>query len=413
MTDNQKRTALKDESSKRPRMAEKKPYLEQKKKEYKSLVIPELNFKNARDSRHAYDYVLEKFEWPDHEAESDRILANSMKYQGMEIADAFADYYGMKIKRKKATIEPQGSVEPGDIISLKIQSIDKKGTHFQGDSFKEEIVSAVNLYQYARFKENIPSKAIKVKVISVNENKIVVDPIAPLYDEWIKEHTQDLSKQRTIDEDRSVTVRHLKLSKGYSGKGGGYYGSMLIDNVSKFLGEDTYMKCFVPGSQIVLNIENDFEKWEGKEIRTHIISYSPEQIPVGKAGFVCSRKERLKFHGDLLKVQLFKEYTEDSKEWAEITSKDFNGTITGVIHSSNKCGAFIEIPEMNITGFINCKADELVDFKRGDHKTVRIIGFDENTYYNKDIGQVQHANPYTIENGILKSCHLKAIFAQA
>ena len=400
-----------DVSSKRQRMTEQKAQLEQSIKAYEKSGIFKQDYEMLSPS-HVYDKMLENFEWPEHKLESDRIQTNSEKYQKMDIADAFADYYGMKLKGKK-TVEPCGSVEPGDIISLRILSIDKRSTHFQSDSFKEEIVSAVNLYQYARFKENIPSKPVKVKVLSVSESKITVDPIAPLYDEWVKEHVQDLSKQRTIDEDRSVTVRHLHLSKGYSGKGGGYYGSLLVDNVSEFLGEDAYMKCFVPGSQIVLNIENDFEKWENAEIRAHIISYSPEQIPVGKAGFVCSRKEMLKFLGDLLKVEMFKEYTENTKKWSEITSKDFEGTITGVIHSSNKCGAFIEIPEMNITGFINCKPDELVNYKRGDHKTVRIIGFDENTYYNKDIGQIQHANPYTIENGVLKSCHLKAIFAEA
>lgn len=412
MAENQKRTAPIGRGSKRPRLAEKKQNLEQKKKDYRTLVIPELNFENARGSSHTYDKVLEEFEWPSYHDESSRILNNSIKYSGSEIADAFSDYYGIKVKRKKS-VEPQGIINVGDIISLKIKSIDKKGTHFLADSFKEEIVSAVNLYQYARFKENLPSRPVKVKVVSVSESKIVVDPIAPLYDEWIKEHTQDLSKQRTLNEDRSVIVKHLKLSKGYSGRGGGYYGSLLIDNVSKFLGEETYVKCFVPGSQIVLNIENDFEKWENKEIRTHIISYSPEQIPVGKVGFVCSRKEMLKFKGDTLKVEMFNEYVTDSKKWNEITSKDFEGIVTGVIHSANKCGAFIEVPELNITGFINCKADELVDFKRGDEKTVRIIGFDENTYYNKDIGQIQHAQPYIIENGILKNCHLKAIFSVA
>ena len=396
---------------KRPRLAEKKKELEVQKKKTQLLMIPEKRFQDARDSRHVYDRELENFEWPEFEHHTQRIMDNTERYAQMTIEEAFADYYGMpKKKSKKKEVNPVGMVEVGDIINLRIKSVDKKGVHFWDDGFKEELVSAVNLFQYPRFKEDIPAKAIPVKVVAKTESKITVDPIAPLYDEWIKEHTTDLTAQRNLSKDKFVTVENLQLVRGFNNKGGGYYGSIKIDNVSKFLRQDVFVKGFVPGSQIVLNIENDFERWNGKSVKTFIISYDPAAIQIGKAGFVCSAKERLKFQGDKKKIEVFKEYTEDSDKWNEITQEVFDGSITGVIHSANKCGAFVEIPKLNITGIINCGADELVNFKRGADVKVRWVRFDENTYFNKDAGQIQHANPYTIEDGILKSCHLKAIF---
>ena len=53
--------------------------------------------------------------------------------------------------------------------------------------------------------------------------------------------------------------------------------------------------------------------------------------------------------------------------------------------------------------------EELVNYKPGDNVAVHLVSFDEETYYNREVGQVQHVDPYVIEDGVLLKCNLKPI----
>jgi hypothetical protein len=55
----------------------------------------------------------------------------------------------------------------------------------------------------------------------------------------------------------------LKLSNG------GFIGKALVPAVSDFIGEPYYVDAFIPGSQIVLNIESDFSRWMVQQL-THL-----------------------------------------------------------------------------------------------------------------------------------------------
>ena len=87
----------------------------------------------------------------------------------------------------------------------------------------------------------------------------------------------------------------------------------------------------------------------------------------------------------------------------------FDGTVTGIINSSKKCGVFVDIPELNITGMVQCKPSEIFNYKPGDELMVGIEGFEEETFYNKDVQQVQHLDPYIITEGCLEKCNLKPV----
>ena len=60
---------------------------------------------------------------------------------------------------------------------------------------------------------------------------------------------------------------------------------------------------------------------------------------------------------------------------------------------------------------VKVPADELVNYKPGQDVAVRLISFDEETFYNKEVGQVQHVDPYVIEDGVLVKCNLKPILS--
>ena len=87
--------------------------------------------------------------------------------------------------------------------------------------------------------------------------------------------------------------------------------------------------------------------------------------------------------------------------------------MTGVINSSKKCGVFVEVPDLLITGMVKVSPEELVNYKPGDNVAVRLTSFDEETFYNKAVGQVQHVDPYVIEDGVLVKCNLKPILSWA
>lgn len=372
-----------------------------------SKVKPRIvaDFTSSRLKNATYPPISD-FEWPSYRDESSRILENSIKYRNSSIAEAFSEVYGIKVKKNKKKNEFEVSeycdIKVGDIIPLRIKSIDKKNVHFYTDEFKEEIVCAVNLYQYKKFKEVIPAKPVDCKVISRTENTITVDPLAPLYDRWLNDKINNINKQWNMKEDRSILVKDLKLTRG------GYFGAVPIDTVSEFVGQDVCVRGFIPGSHIVLNIESDFEKWNGKSVRAFITNYIDDKHS-DRMSLICSAKEYQSFLGDKNKIDIFKEYVAKTPEWNKEKEKVYDGIITGVLNSSKKCGVFVEIPELHITTFVYQKADKLVNYKRGSNCKVQWDHFDEPVKYN-EIGQLQHLNPYVIDNDILKKCYIKAVF---
>lgn len=351
---------------------------------------------------------LPDFEWPAWKSERDRIRHNSEKYKDIDCSMAFQDACGIRVKRIKDD-SAYSDIRPGDIIELRILDVNKKGVVFDSGFLKETVTSAVNLYQYDRFKNRKWKKSQKVKcqVVSRGPNSIVVDPLSPMYNEWIDSKIGNIKSQFDVNEDKSIVVKGLKLVQG-----AGFQGAVRVDTVSDFCGQDVCTKAFIPGSQIVLNIEYDFDKWEGKEVRAFITNY------LGRDGgdrmsLICSAKDYLKFDGDMRKIDIFDKYCIGGDEWDAIKAQVMSGVVTGVINNSKKQGVFVEVPEWNITGMIEMKPSELQGFRPGREVQVTLSRIDEPTYYNDVVGQTQHALPYVIENGILKKCSLRFVFSLA
>ena len=348
------------------------------------------------------------FVWPEYKSDRERIKAISKKYKDLTITEAFESEYAFKSlltndiisKSNSAPIEPQ----IGDIMDVSIISIDKNKVLFDTLNLKTEMISKVNLYKYDFFKKFTPKGSIKVMVSSIDKRKIAVDPITPLMEQWMHEYIGNKDLCKIIGAPKTVKVKNLRLTKG------GFLGDVSIKHVADFIHEDYDVPAFIPGSQIVLNIAEDFESFIGKDVDAFAINYIKS---ADNLSLICSSKEYYKFLGECNMVKIFNAWCEDNEYWKTIDSKAFDGKVTGIINSSKKCGVFVEIPELYITGLVTMKPEELVGYKPHSDISVKIKGFDEETYYNQTMQQMQHIEPYVITDGVLMKCNLKPVLELA
>ena len=58
---------------------------------------------------------------------------------------------------------------------------------------------------------------------------------------------------------------------------------------------------------------------------------------------------------------------------------------------------------------VNVDPSEINNYKSGQAVNVKINGFEETMRYNPAAQQMQHVEPYVIEDGKIKRCNLKPI----
>ena len=348
--------------------------------------------------------AIQDFEWPVFKSEGERIKYNSNLYKNHDITDAFQMCYGLNINATSmANIIPT-DLNIGDIISTRILNLTKDDVVFDSLNYKTSFQSTFNFGRYKNFKYN-PNHMIDVKVTRVEKDSVYVDPIAPTFENWLNPILKNPNIQKVLNEPQKITVKDLKLSRG------GFIGKAIIPCISEFIGEEYMVEAFIPGSQIVLNIPESFEAYDGITVEAFVVNYIEKQDVNGKSkmSLICSAKEYLKFLGDINLINFFKAWCEENDEWKQINQTVYKGEVTGIINSSKKCGVFIEIPELNVTGMVPVKPEELVNYKPHYEINVKFTGFDEKTYFNEEVGQIQHIEPYDIKEGILNKCNLKPI----
>lgn len=335
------------------------------------------------------------FEWPEIVSDKERIKYNTKKYADVSISEAFGGAY------REDEPEVPLTLRYGDVIDVKIASIEKGEVKFQGLTAKETVICKNNLAKYAKLRHYLPLDPIKARVISADRKQVCVDVLLPMLDQWIVGTMEDVDKQRNMANPQVVMVHDLQLTRG------GYMGKINVPTIEEFVGEPYYVDAFIPGSQIVLNIENDFERWVGKDVMAFVTGYSPKPNMPTKMSVICSPKAYLTFLGDMTLVDMFSHYCSIDDEWKAASEVVYDGVVTGILNSTRKCGAFIEITSMNLTGMADVAPEELVNYQPGQEVKVKISGFDDMTYFDSDSGQRKHMEPYEIENGVLKSCILK------
>ena len=341
-------------------------------------------------------------EWPEFKTEKERIRAYSKRYANTPISEAMCG-----IKEESINI-PQLPVTPV-VNGIYKARITKHGDYVSvhGLSAKEQVICRNNLKRYTNME--MTDREIDVKVVAIDKLRqtITIDVLQPLFENWINSIMEDKTIQYNVKAPKVVSVSNLRLGNG------GFIGKAEIQAISEFIGEPYYVDAFIPGSQIVLNIESDFNRWNGATVDTFVAGYTTRPDSVNQMSLICSRKALLNFSGNLTKIELYGDYCTQGKKWKAFTKSSFVGTVTGVINSSKKCGVFVELPLFNITGMINMEPEQLVEFKAGDEVSVRITDFEQMLEYDPSTGNMVHQEPYKIENGCLKSCILKPVLELA
>ena len=362
-----------------------------------SRIITNQMSKNKRNE--------EAFVWPEFNSDAERIKVYSERYKDMSIVEAFEHAYGVTIGQVKEVVNdtPQ-ELKVGDEISLNVLSITKNHVEFDVANYKAQILSSVNLHKYNRFKHNLPLDPIKVQVMDINKDRVTVDPLAPVVNGYLNPILKDKNVQKVVGNPKSVRVKNLQLTRG------GFTGKAVLPTVSEFVGEEYTVDVFIPGSQIVLNITDNFEQFVGKEVDAFIINYMSKPGS-NTLSLIASAKELIKFRGECNLIELFKSWCEEGTLWKEYESKEIEGRVTGVINSSKKCGVFVELPSLEMTGLVPVDPDQLVNYKPDTIVKVKLTGFDEEKKYNNITKQMEHVDPYVIEDGCLVRCNLKPVLS--
>ena len=344
-----------------------------------------------------------------YKTERERLKHNKQKYADLTIAQAFRASIGCVMDASEDIYignETPTELRIGDMINLTITSITKNGTTFDSGCYKENFTTRNNLGHFSKFENYLPLKPVKAQVIEVNPKQTIVDVFQPLINDFILPRAAQPWTQNLVTKPiETVEVVDLHLVKG------GYVGKAIIPTISEFVGEPFMVDAFIPGSQIVLNTTDDFEAFEGQSVRAFIMSYAPK--PNGRGmSLVCSRKNYLKHCGNMNLKQFHGMWCDAGDEWEQISKRVWDGKITGVLNSAKKCGVFVEIPQLNITGMIPTKPEELVNYKAGSEISVLIETFDEEMVFNNAVGQMQHLPAFEIVNDAIKKVNIKPILAE-
>ena len=342
----------------------------------------------------------DQFQWPEYSSEIARIKAYSKRFENKSITESFEEVYGIKLSgsQDKANDVPR-EYRVGDVVKTRLKSVMKNNVEFEDVNYKGTVNCSINLHKYHKLRGGSP-EWINAVITDVKKDRITLDPIKPMTEEWINNTISNPTLQNVLGAPKTIKVKNLQLVEG------GFLGKAVIPATSDFVGEDYVVDAFIPGSQIVLNITDDFTQFIGKDVDAFVLNYIQKGTGMS---LICSVKAYLTFLGYERLIEMFNRWCEDSPKWEKYSKAIHGGVVTGVINSSKKCGVFVEVPDLNITGMVKVEPDELVNYKPGDNVAVRLVSFDEETYFNKDVGQVQHVDPYVIEDGVLMKCNLKPI----
>lgn len=361
-------------------------------------ILNELKVKSARAE---YELFGDPLEMP-FKNERERIKIFSEQFKDLTIVEAFARNYKEAAKlNKDLGNELPLAVAVGSLLNLRFNSISKAGVVFDAGVHKESFITRNNLARFDKLTNHTPKEPVQCRVVEIGKNDVIVDVFGPMMDEFILPRANEPWTQNLIQNYVPVKVKNLKLVRG------GYIGQAVIPNVSEFVGEEFVIPAFVPGSQIVQNTTDNFEQFEGQDIETFITSYSA--TPHRGLSLVCSAKNLIKHRGNLRLKELHAQWCEQEEAWKKLSETVYAGKVTGVINSSKKCGAFVEIPELEITGMIQLKPEELVNFPAGQQIKVKLTNFDEDMFYNAAAGQYQHLPAFEIERGAIKRINIKPV----
>lgn len=301
-------------------------------------------------------------------SERKRITYMSNNYGQMNVADAFAKFYNVDISLDNVKdVNKVTNIELGMCYWGTVESISKQGITFSMPGVKDEIVSKENFSDCLDYVQNWlfnHDNMLRFEVREKRHGVYYVSVMNGFYKLWSEAVERASKRYETLD------VHIDSLTKG------GYLCHTVIQPLKELTGKNYTSSVFIPGSNIVLNIERDFERWVGKDVQIipqKFAKFSQPGMPVENS-IIGSRKLVLQVTGN---HNLYEIYNRDRLVASVGGKKEvFEGTVTGIINSVKKTGIFVELNDKYITGLMPIDALDLVNYKPGDQIKVQVKEFE-------------------------------------
>ena len=332
--------------------------------------------------------------------DKERIRYMKDNYGHLSLAEQFAVFYGEEVNntvKKNKRINNPVNIEVGGSYKGVVTEISKNGIVFDVTGVKEEVISKENFSDCMDAVQNYllnHENELLFTVTEKKDNKYYVSVLEGYYRSWQKQI------EKAIEQRAAINVHIDSLVRG------GYMCHTDIWTISELTGKTYTSAVFIPGSNIVLNIENDFERWLGKDVQAvpqKFTKFRSFGRPTENS-LMASRKMVLKILGMKNMYEIYTRAKLGERPDVKYVPEVFTGKVTGIINSNKKTGIFIEIEDKYITGLMPVDEANLLNYKPGD--TVQV--------YIQEFECIEGKEPFFIDRkNIIKACNLRPVFARA
>ena len=304
--------------------------------------------------------------------DKERIRYMKDNYGHLSLAEQFAVFYGEEVSntvKKNKRINNPVNIEIGSSYKGIVTEISKNGIVFDVAGVKEEVISKENFSDCIDAVQNYllnHENELLFTVTEKKDNKYYVSVLEGYYRSWQKQI------EKAIEQRAAINVHIDSLVRG------GYMCHTDIWPISELTGKTYTSAVFIPGSNIVLNIENDFERWLGKDVQAvpqKFTKFRSFGRPTENS-LMASRKMVLKILGMKNMYEIYTRAKLGERPDVKYVPEVFTGKVTGIINSNKKTGIFIEIEDKYITGLMPVDEANLLNYKPGDTVQVYIQEFD-------------------------------------
>ena len=332
--------------------------------------------------------------------DKERIRYMKDNYGHLSLAEQFAVFYGEEVSntvKKNKRINNPVNIEIGGSYKGIVTEIGKNGIVFDVAGVKEEVISKENFSDCMDAVQNYllnHENELLFTVTEKKDNKYYVSVLEGYYRSWQKQI------EKAIEQRAAINVHIDSLVRG------GYMCHTDIWPISELTGKTYTSAVFIPGSNIVLNIENDFERWLDKDVQAvpqKFTKFRSFGRPTENS-LMASRKMVLKILGMKNMYEIYTRAKLGERPDVKYVPEVFTGKVTGIINSNKKTGIFIEIEDKYITGLMPVEEANLLNYKPGD--TVQV--------YIQEFECMEGKEPFFIDRkNIIKACNLRPVFARA
>lgn len=307
--------------------------------------------------------------------DKDRIKFNSRAFADMSIAKAFSKTYGIQLSddtKKDKAMNTVTNIELGQLYLGEVKNFGKDILTFVIPGVKEELVCKENFNSSIDVIRNYlmtHNNQLMFEVREKKNNTYFVSVCNGYFRYWMHQIENDIQKETPISVHIDEVVK------------GGFMAHVNIDPLVEITGKEYTNSVFIPGSQIVLNIEKDFERWVDQDvdiIPQKVVDFKRDYVTgCIEKSIVGSRKRLLQLDGYQNLYDLWlKERLAKKNDNVTYERPVLDGHVTGIINSAKKQGVFVELDGMNITGLMPIDPSKLLDYHPGDPIQVKIKEFE-------------------------------------